>query len=508
MLGKLFKDVFIKESTIKEIKVNVRLPLETLPFGEMEKDIFITSAENKNETIGELRFVNYIRAGNDDYIEHGYIYSEKSWDDHDKELGFYKGEIRNFLPHGKGILKGDAKLLWWNHYFRQQSLRYEGTFNNGKYHGQGKFLVDDELVYEGDFYEGRIQGEGTFYNINGDYYQGFWMNNKMEGEGTFYNKNKNVIYEGFWKNGQANGDGILYINEDSHVETLQRVYKGQFQNGYIQTDREEVLFKVSLSDLSSIWTNTTRLYEGEIQNNVRIGFGREFDEHGRIVYEGKFKDNLRHGRGKWYIDHHSERFYEGEFRGNLRDGFGIEFYDGKIEYEGSWKSDKYNGFGILHKRFSKYELYEGEWINGKRDGYGKQLINNKITYSGQWVDNNPSGEGLYYYYPYKSYLPEDVPFAIFKNDKQGTSFPYKVIATITNYNFEKKYGFFKPMEGQYHSNKIFFHVNDIKIKMPTNSYNGYSTSKLYLVEVVHTEKGLKAIRAIEFDSHQQKSFMS
>jgi hypothetical protein len=37
---------------------------------------------------------------------------------------------------------------------------YEGSFKNGKFHGQGKIQVDNYLYYNGFFVNGKAEGKG------------------------------------------------------------------------------------------------------------------------------------------------------------------------------------------------------------------------------------------------------------------------------------------------------------------------------------------------------------
>ena len=59
-----------------------------------------------------------------------------------------------------------------------------------------------------------------------------------------------------------------------------------------------------------------------------------------IVYEGTFKNNMKHGYGMEY-DSREFLVYEGHFRSNNRNGYGVLYHEnGKEKYKGNW----YNGY--------------------------------------------------------------------------------------------------------------------------------------------------------------------
>ena len=60
--------------------------------------------------------------------------------------------------------------------------------------------------------------------------------------------------------------------------------------------------------------------------------------------------------------------YEGEVLNGKREGYGVCKWEDGSKYEGNWKDDKANGMGkMIH---ANGDIYEGEWVNDKADGYG------------------------------------------------------------------------------------------------------------------------------------------
>lgn len=116
------------------------------------------------------------------------------------------------------------------------------------------------------------------------------------------------------------------------------------------------------------------IYEGEMAEDTRYGFGIFYYENGD-KYEGEWKDDKPHGKGILMYRENEERERE-SYRG--------EFNDGEI-----------NGFGVMI--WKNGTRYEGDFKNGKRNGKGKILNSNGSTYDGDWLDNQKHGRGIFVY---------------------------------------------------------------------------------------------------------------
>ena len=107
--------------------------------------------------------------------------------------------------HKHGELDGIAK----NYYQGNGKLMFEGSFNNGKRHGTGKYydpLNNSVLVYEGEYVNGVREGDGKL----------FYGNGQIEFEGEFVDGSPNP------ENGQyytENGEAYMVVNID---DTLYR----------------------------------------------------------------------------------------------------------------------------------------------------------------------------------------------------------------------------------------------------------------------------------------------
>ena len=107
------------------------------------------------------------------------------------------------------------------------------------------------------------------------------------------------------------------------------------------------------------------VYEGDIVNGKRHGYGTQYTEGGIIDYQGEWKDDKRHGQGTMYY-YDDITFYQGEWINNKYHGYGTRYWDdGKIWYQGEWQDGKYHGFGTKYDVFGKVE-YRGQWVNGEK----------------------------------------------------------------------------------------------------------------------------------------------
>lgn len=104
----------------------------------------------------------------------------------------YRGEIRNALPHGRGV------RTW------PRGPDYDGQWVNGVRTGEGR-QQDGYGVYSGQWREDRRNGRGLQIYPSGDRYQGEWRNDKREGRGTM--TWSGGVYEGEWRGDRRNGQG-------------------------------------------------------------------------------------------------------------------------------------------------------------------------------------------------------------------------------------------------------------------------------------------------------------
>ena len=79
------------------------------------------------------------------------------------------------------------------------------------------------------------------------------------------------------------------------------------------------------------------VYEGEVKNSFRHGYGVLTDPAGPTRYEGFWKDDRKHGKGKFYYANGS--IHEGEYVQGQPNGQGVmTAADGSIVFEGKWRN--------------------------------------------------------------------------------------------------------------------------------------------------------------------------
>lgn len=115
-------------------------------------------------------------------------------------------------------------------YNNNEEKIYEGRANVGlKYFGYGKLFRNNTLIYEGNFNNGKFQGNGTLYENGLKVYEGEFENDVFWGSGiSYYETTENIEYDGEWVNGCKHGHGTLYSDSGDIV------YSGLFHNNEIQ----------------------------------------------------------------------------------------------------------------------------------------------------------------------------------------------------------------------------------------------------------------------------------
>jgi hypothetical protein len=127
-----------------------------------------------------------------------------------KEDNFFRGEMKNGQPDGRGVLLNKSQL-------------YEGYFENGVKQGLGR-QVTSSKVYTGYWVNDEYSGFGTLVKKT-SVYSGEFEFGTESGFGIL--KRKEARYEGSWKLGKQHGNGIIRFDDG-------RIYKGEFADGAIK----------------------------------------------------------------------------------------------------------------------------------------------------------------------------------------------------------------------------------------------------------------------------------
>jgi hypothetical protein len=103
--------------------------------------------------------------------------------------------------------KGDCKSTPSTLEFDDKS-KYEGSFKDSKYDGDGVFTFANGDSYKGKFVDDKFNGKGVYTYANGDKYDGDFKDDLYDGKGIYTTKKGNK-YDGGFKAGKFDGDGIL-----------------------------------------------------------------------------------------------------------------------------------------------------------------------------------------------------------------------------------------------------------------------------------------------------------
>lgn len=277
----------------------------------------------------------------------------------------YDGEWNDGRMHGQGRLEifGNVYTGTFSSSLRQgqgtlqyaTGQVYEGYWHNDRPHGEGTLKMADESMYQGQFVAGLMHGTGTFTFRNGDQYEGDWLTNQPSGNGTFTSPSKRLRYEGQWSQGCPHGTGTL--KDDSNDSE----YVGNFERGYRHGTGELRLKRQG------------RHYRGGWGFDTRVGAGVEeiFNCAGDLLerYEGDFSDNMRHGQGT------------------------VTYFDGSV-YSGGFRKGQRHGQGAFQSPAGMVQYYKGDWNRGQMHGKGMLRYQTGFMWAGFFENDCMKGEGI------------------------------------------------------------------------------------------------------------------
>lgn len=246
----------------------------------------------------------------------------------------YKGYYNNGTPNGKGTL-----------YHIINKFIYDGDIKINKRTGTGKIRYYDKVDKE--------TGTGLLYT-----YEGSFNDGKFDGNGkiTFSNGS---IYEGTFKNDMFIKDGVEFSIED-----LKRVESNKQKNEPL-ISKEITNIKDYKGDGGTLF-HTDFVYNGEVKDGKIEGEGIiTFND--RSTYSGEFKNNQIDGRGVFTFSDKST--YDGEFK-TVKDDNGVS-YDFTYYYGDKPKVIKDL---VSHNKKSPIEQIKYQNINPEDNPEGVQNV--------------------------------------------------------------------------------------------------------------------------------------
>eukprot|EP00775_Hariotina_reticulata_P006988 gene6988-7202_t len=153
------------------------------------------------------------------------------------------------------------------------------------------------------------------------------------------------------------------------------------------------------------------VYNGEVLNGQRHGFGVLSFKTSPARYEGCWQHGKRHGKGTLYYDAERLRYYSGDWEDDMKQGQGTSVYQGGNSYTGAWWQDMRHGQGTM-KWATTEQVYSGQWVCNLPNGLGQHLwqygpsslqaanhASNLMfnRYVGMFKDGQRHGEGALWY---------------------------------------------------------------------------------------------------------------
>ena len=281
--------------------------------------------------------------------------------------GIYIGELQCGKPHGVGRMV-----------YREQWCFYKGEWKDGLYHGVGILTLKrgkERDIYQGEFENNRIHGKGKMIHVG-------TINPQPDGffEGNSY------IYYGDWKNDKKHGIGKIVVYSNYYLHPIERVYEGEWKKNLFH-GKGKLCY-----DFGDIYT-------GDFSYGKRHGVGKViyWDDEEDDWYEGDWEDGAEHGKGTKMFKNGD--FYEGEYYNFDRvetvyhfTSHGV-FYNYWYEGEKTFSNgDVYVGNFYNHLRWGEGEMffledgakYNGGWSNDKMHGKGTYTHSDGTVVEGKW----------------------------------------------------------------------------------------------------------------------------
>lgn len=282
----------------------------------------------------------------------------------------YEGEMKNGFPDGFG------KMTQFDHEGGnkgKQVAYYEGHWQNGKFHGKGKYKTADGLVYTGEWAAGKRHGSGEeeladelSKKIGYSRYKGQWKNDKFHGTGDLYYADindsdpKRLLFKGTFADGMREGEGKLYDKHADGEENRRLKLKCKFERDKIAASKKDQWVWAMLDGDEDLGRDCKYFFGALSQDGSLGSWGTLFsgsamkdDAEFRECFDSdQFYDEIADGSGRVL----KYTLYHGAFKDNLPDGFGLQHFQGAREGN---KDDGFHG-----------GTYTGEFKNGKRHGRG------------------------------------------------------------------------------------------------------------------------------------------
>jgi len=247
----------------------------------------------------------------------------------------------------------------------------------------------DGGTYKGEYRNGVPHGRGILTNTVGSTYVGQWRDGEWDGRGTFTRGDNGVEQSGIWK-----GSDLLKEEDQSHLnrEAGLPPCESKVDDKKVKSEPkvDDKKVKKGFGGLGSKFLGTLEkgldtLEKGldasekgldtldpdakeKSWHNCKGSINYAHDQNlGYKRYVGEYRDGYRHGQGTMtYGGKYEGSIHEGQWRNGLMNGQGT-FTTGNTgtKYVGGFKDGRFHGQGSLYSSNGEL-LRSGEYVNGKR----------------------------------------------------------------------------------------------------------------------------------------------
>ena len=185
------------------------------------------------------------------------------------------------------------------HFYLADGYYREGTFKKDLLEGSGKiYYPNGKILYEGKFHKNKKKEKGhSILKM-----KKFLMLEHLKiiyitDYSTDYTNSGSKLYEGYFKEHREHGKGIYHAENGSTLHVAKSV-NGVIQGTVKEYTPEKVLHAVwtyvngnAKGPVTFYYPNGKVKFRGEWKDHAKNGFGREYNEEGKLIRKGIWKND-------------------------------------------------------------------------------------------------------------------------------------------------------------------------------------------------------------------------
>ena len=279
-----------------------------------------------------------------------------------KTIGSYFDSENYYIGSFYGLTKKPNGYI--RKYSKERRVLLEGEMgDNFKFsNGEGKLYFEDGY-YKGEIFDEKPKGRGIYFFNNGNYLAGDFENEK-NGTLRLYEKDTNTFYKVKYEDGEFKSKDKIVVNIPNK-EGIAKITKcdGEKVLDYISRILSSPT-EVYEDSVVSEKVISTGVYYGQMQKSgavTGVGVLSNTGVDKKKIYIGELKNGKKNGRG-FLLNEEFQLEYEGQFLEDQFDGYGILTTD-KFTYEGQFSKDKQKGLGVKKFLACKDITCKGLFVN-------------------------------------------------------------------------------------------------------------------------------------------------